>query len=83
MSSGGSTRDRFERMFPELSYHSSGGLREQGNQLNKAKVLLASLGGWLDGFVAAARIQLEAREYAEARQNQERGIGFRPDEDKD
>ncbi len=38
--------------------------------------LLASLAGWLDGYIEQARMAMEAQAYAEARVRQERAVGF-------
>jgi hypothetical protein len=40
---------------------------------------LASLAGWLDGYVTEARMSMEAEAYADARVKAERGVGFKKD----
>jgi hypothetical protein len=50
---------------------------ERAQQYHSAKTLLASLAGWLSGYVQQARMELEARAYAEERVKAERGVGFR------
>ncbi len=71
--------DEFERMFPELDPPPPSKpwwriirRSEQREQYSKARVLLDSLAGWLDGFIAEARMKLKAREAAEALIREER-----------
>lgn len=78
-----SERVEFDRLFPELGWGAGVAAGERAEQYHKARALLASLAGWLDGFVAEARMALEAKEYGEARAREERGVGFRGSDPED
>jgi hypothetical protein len=69
----------FNRLFPaELpqptARHSPQGL--DAVKYMTARSLLASLKGWLDGYVSEVRIGVEAEAYAKERVKAERGVGF-------
>ncbi len=64
--------EEFDRLFPE-SFVALTPLERFGF----AQTLLASLSGWLGGYVQQARLDQEARAYAEARVKAERGVGFK------
>jgi len=65
--------DEFERMFPELAEPapvggpSARGVIRAASDAHGAAGLLLRLAGWLDGFAEEARLELEAKAYAEAR----------------
>jgi hypothetical protein len=72
--------DEFSSLFPETVTNYPGlvlgASSKEAAKYNSARVLLGSLAGWLDGFVAEARMQKEADAYAAARVKEERGVGF-------
>lgn len=68
--------DEFDRLFPPMNGtppSATGQLFEAASFANEAAALLAKLSGWLDGLVQEARLEMEARAYAEARLQQESG----------
>ncbi len=71
----------FDRLFPatiERPVNNPGGrLALIAGRFNSARSLLGSMAGWLDGYVQAARMQMEAEAYAQARVKEERGVGFK------
>jgi hypothetical protein len=74
-------REEFERLFPEqldqVTDTSGGRIGMQVARYNTARNLLGSMAGWLDGYVRAAQMQVEASAYAQERVKAERGIGFK------
>jgi hypothetical protein len=50
---------------------------ERAGKFHAARGLLLEMVGWLDGIVRHAQMQAEAAAYAAARVKEERGVGFR------
>lgn len=70
--------EQFLRLCPEWT-QPLGGVQKPGTHarwFNEAKALLASLAGFLDGYVQETQLQINAEEYAKAKVADERGIGF-------
>jgi len=77
---GGDLTDEFGRLFPPVAalptdhdHEFAGNVVAKGNE---ARLALAQLGGWLDGVILQARMQLEIDAYARERVKAERGMGF-------
>lgn len=67
----------FDGLFPEHIGGFGHSPRGEAERFHAARSLLASMAGWLDGYVQAARMEMEAQAYAEARVKEERGFGFK------
>lgn len=73
-------REEFDRLFPASIDRVSRTLAQapprQVDRYGTAQTLLTTLSGWLGGYVQQARMQAEAKAYAEERVRAERGVGF-------
>lgn len=77
--------EEFDRLFPIAAVQPLGAGRgalihsptAEAQWFNMARALLASLAGWVNGFVEESRMRMEAQAYAEARVKEERGVGFK------
>ena len=72
--------EEFDAMFPDdvaiQRANPRDDLLDSAARYTGARLLLATLAGWLDGFVQEAKMQIEADAYAQARVKEERGVGF-------
>lgn len=88
---GDAHAEEFERLFPAAIdrrtaghdiTHDPGAMFVQQEVASDARTRIASLAGWLNGFIEEAqfnmRMQAEADAYAKERVRTERGVGFKP-----
>ena len=76
-------KPEFDRVCPHNAIKGAGGrtdLRTAASHYSEARTLLAVMAGWLDGYVQHARMAMEAEATARERVRQERGVGFRGDQ---
>jgi len=69
--------EEFDRLFPEWDDlappRSPEAMPGAAGDYHRARVLLLQLVGWLEGFIEQTQLETEARAYAEARLQKERG----------
>jgi hypothetical protein len=70
-------QEEFDRLFKSRLGGYGGGPRGEADRFHEAKTTLATLAGWLGGFVEEARLEAEVEAYAKARIKAERGVGFK------